>query len=82
MKTEAELRELHGRLVKALSFAKSIRVPMRDLTDLLHIKITIEWILGDQTASAQGWQASLFKALINLEGLRKTHERSVEAGRN
>lgn len=82
MQTEIQLRELHRRLVKALSYARSIRVPMRDLRELIQIKIQIEWILGDHTASSNFWEASVFKAIENLEGLKKTHDKSVEAGHN
>ncbi len=82
MRTESELRELHGRLVKALSHAKSIKIPYRDLRELIQVKVQIEWILGDHTASSNFWEASLLKALVNLEDLRKTYERSVQAGNN
>lgn len=82
MKTEAELRELHSRITKALTYAKSIQVPLRDLRELIQIKIQLEWILGEHTASAETWQASVFKAVGNLEALKRTHERSRQAASN
>lgn len=82
MKTEAELRELHTRLVSVLSYAKSVGIPIRELRDLIGIKVQLEWALGTNTVSAREWQAATFKAIQNLEGLKKTHERSREAASN
>jgi ribosomal protein S5 len=82
MKTEEELRELHTRLVSVLSYARSVGMPIRELRELIGIKIQLEWTLGTNTASAREWQAATFKAIQNLEGLKKTHERSREAAAN
>lgn len=82
MKSEAELRELHARLVRALAYAKSLRLSMHQVKELIGLKVQIEWILGDKSAAASTWEAAVFKALNNLEGLKRTHERSVAAGNN
>lgn len=82
MKTEAELRELHTRLVSVLSYAKSVGVPIRELRELIALKVQLEWALGMSTASARDWQAATFRAITNLEGLKRTHERSREAAIN
>jgi hypothetical protein len=82
VKTEAELRELHGRLVKVLTYAKSVGIPLRELRELILLKVQLEYVLNTNTASARDWQAATFKAIQNLEGLKQTHERSREAAAN
>lgn len=82
MKTEAELRELHGRLVKVLTFAAQSGIRASQLKDLIHVKVSLEWVLGIPTKSADAWQVVLFKGLQNLEGLKRTHDRSREAATN
>lgn len=82
MKTEAELRELHQRLVSVLSYARSVGTPIRELRELIGIKVQLEYVLGMNTASARDWQAATFKAIQNLEGLKRTHDRSREAAAN
>ncbi len=46
------------------------------------MKVALEWVLGDQTKVAEAWSAAIMKALVNLEGLRATYERTREAGQN
>ncbi len=82
MMEEDELRDLHVRLLAVLTYAKSIHVPRRDLDDLLRLKIMIEWILQMNTASGRDWAAVVFKAIVNLEHLQRTAERSREARDN
>lgn len=82
MKTEAELRELHARIVSVLTFAANTGVPRRMLSDLIHVKVQLEWILGMGTKSADAWQVVLYRGLHNLEGLKRTDERSREAAAN
>jgi hypothetical protein len=82
MKTEAELRDLHRRLVAVLSYAKACGIDLRELRELIGIKISLEYFLGMHTASANIWQAATFKAIQNLEGLKLTAERSRQAKDN
>lgn len=82
MKTEAELRELHTRLVSVLSYAKSVGVPIRELRELILLKVQLEYVLDMNTASARDWQAATFRGIQNLEGLKRTHERSRQAASN
>lgn len=82
MMDERDLRQLHGRLVGVLSYAKSCGVPFRALRELIAAKVQLEWVLDMQTASARDWQAATIKAIVNLEGLKLTAERSRQAGEN
>jgi hypothetical protein len=82
VKTEAELRELHRRLTRAIGYAKGVGVSHRDLYDLHHLKVTLEWILEDGTKVAEAWNAAIMKGLINIEGLERSHERSRKAAEN
>jgi hypothetical protein len=82
MKSEAELHELHTRLVKAIRFAVDNGMPGRQLADLVKVKVQIEWALGMNTRAAEVWQVAVFNALVNLEGLQATYARSREAAAN
>lgn len=82
MKTEAELRELHTRLGNVLTYAKSVGVPLRELRELIALKVKLEYVLDMNTAAARDWQAATFKVINNLEALKRTHERSRQAASN
>lgn len=82
MQSETDIRALHARIANVLRFAKSIRLPMRELRELIAVKVQLEYILDMHTASANEWSVMVHKAIQNLEGLQKTHERSVKAFNN
>lgn len=82
MKSEAELRELHARLVNVLGYSKTVGIKLEAVRELVWLKVTLEYLLNADTASARNWQAAVFKGIQNLEGLQKTAERSRQAGLN
>lgn len=82
MKSETELLALHGRLVKMIAFATSMRLRSNELRELVAVKVQLEWILGLGSRSPEAWAAELFRALNNLEGLKQTYERSRKAVEN
>lgn len=82
MKSEAELRELHQRLVRVLNYARGQGIRAAALREMIQIKVSLEYILDMETPSRQAWQAATFKAIQNLEGLQQTYERSRRAANN
>lgn len=82
MKSEAELRELHRRLVNVLGYTKSVGIKIGPVRELVWLRIALEYSLDMDTVSAREWQASIFKGIQNLEGLQKAAERSRQAGLN
>ncbi len=82
MMAEADLRELHRRVLNVLSYAKAVGVSFRPLEDLIRLKVTLEFILELPTAAGRDWSAATFKAIVNLEHLQRSAEKSRQAREN
>lgn len=81
MMSEAELRALHARLVKAQTYARNLGINPRAMSELIHIKLLLEWLLGMETKHGTEFAAVIFRGLNNIEGLQRTRERSEQASR-
>jgi hypothetical protein len=76
MKTEAELRELHTRLVAVLVWANKpgTGLTRKALRELANFRVQLDWLLESDTKASTEWAARIFRQLNNLEGLRRTYE--------
>lgn len=75
---EAELRELHGRITRAIRYAAKVNVSRKSVEPIVRAKLFVEWVLELQTAPATEYAVALFKCLQNIEGLARADERSRE----
>ena len=82
MMSEGDLRELHRRVVAALTWcAKTGGVSRAQLRDLASLRIQLDWFLEIETKSSGDWAAGIFRQLHNVEDLRKHYERGEATNR-
>lgn len=74
--SEAEVRELHRRIVTVMVWGARNGITRAQFRELARLRMFLDWLLAIQNKTARDWSTKVLAQLDNVEGLQRAYYES------